>query len=265
MRVLVAALALLAAASAAAAQSRGHGLTDEMPTPSIGLPLPQIGLPLPSIGLPLEPMGLPPARRAQPEPFQPPRRFERPDPFDRSRRSERTERTERSERSERSERFSPSIVVFGWPYLPIGQFPAIPSAPPPVERASGRLRLLLTSGVNPQVFIDGYYTGLFSDRAGELTLDAGPHTIELREEGYNSARVSVNIQPNAVLTYDIGLPPLVSVSAPLAAPVREPVSPAPARSTIYVVPGCYVGNVPPTRVALPAGCDAAKAVEFPSR
>jgi hypothetical protein len=255
MRVLVAAFVLLAAASAAAAQSRGHGLTDEMPTPSIGLPLPQIGLPLPSIGLPLEPMGLPPARRAQPEQFQPPGRFERPDPFDRSDRSGRSERLRRS----------PSIVVFGWPYLPVGQFPAIPSAPTPAERASGRLRLLLTSGVNPQLFVDGYYTGLFSDRAGELTLDPGPHTIELREEGYNSARVQVNIQPNAVLTYDIGLPPLVSAPLPAAAQLREPASPAPAPSTIYVVPGCYVGNVPPTRVALPAGCDAAKAVEFPSR
>jgi hypothetical protein len=254
MRVLVAALALLAAASAAAAQSRGHGLTDEMPTPSIGLPLPQIGLPLPSIGLPLEPMGLPPARsRTQPEQFHSPARFERPDPFDRSRRSERPERSERLSRS-------PSIVVFGWPYLPVGQFPAIPSAPTPVERASGSLRLLLTSGINPQLFVDGYYTGLFSDHAGELTLDAGPHTIELREEGYTSARVQVNIQPNTMLTYDIGLPPLVSASLPPAEPVREPASPAPAPSTIYVVPGCYVGNVPPTRVALPAGCDAAMSV-----
>jgi len=258
MRVLVAAFAVIAAATAAAAQTRGKGLTDEMPTPSIGLPLPQIGLPLPSLGLPLEPMGLPPARRAQPEQSEPNGRLARPDPFDRSRRPERSERR-RSERSERS------IVVFGWPYLPVAEFPPVPSVASPVERVSGRLRLLLTSGLNPQVFVDGYYTGLFSDRAGELTLDAGPHTIELREEGYSSARVSVNIQPNALLTYDIGLPPLVSASSPAAAQVREPAPPAPARSTIYVVPGCYVGNVPPTRVALPAGCDAAKAVEFPSR
>src|SRR5262245_32046833 len=59
MRIVGIALVLVAAASTAAAQSRG-GLTNDMPTPSIGLPLPHIGLPLPSMGLPPLPMGLPP-------------------------------------------------------------------------------------------------------------------------------------------------------------------------------------------------------------
>src|SRR5262245_50110157 len=79
MRIAFAALVLVVAASAASAQSR-DGLTNAMPTPSIGLPLPHIGLPLPPLGLPLPPMGLPP---------------ERSRPFDRTNILERSERSER--------------------------------------------------------------------------------------------------------------------------------------------------------------------------
>src|SRR4030095_12147613 len=174
MRVVLAALVLVTAASVAAAQSRG-GLTNDMPTPSIGLPLPHIGLPLPPMGLPLPPMGLPPDNVR---------------PFDRQQ-SERTdilrrERAERSERIERSERFHrPASIIFfgwpGWPYFPTTEFPSspTPSTPPSVNQPTGRLLLSLHSGVDPQIFIDGYYVGLFSDVAGELILDAGAHTIQL--------------------------------------------------------------------------------------
>jgi hypothetical protein len=222
-------------------------LTHDISTPSIGLPLPHIGLPLPSLGLPLPPMGLPPA---QPQRLGRAERFERP---------ERMERPGRIERSERSKR-PLSIVFFGWPYLPADQFPYPPAPLPQVERAAGRLQLTLSSGVDPQIFVDGYYAGLFSDVAGELTLDAGAHTIELREEGFESLRLPVNIQPNEVLTYDIELTPTVSAPLPSVEPVAEP-----APTTIYVIPGCYVGNVPPQEVTLPAGCDARNAVQFPSR
>jgi hypothetical protein len=246
MRLLLAVFVLLGVAAAAAAQSHGHGLTDEMPIPSIGLPLPQIGLPLAPIGLPLPPMGLPPSRLTAPERLGRSQRFERP---------------ERSERSHRVERPG-SFVFFGWPYLPVEQFPAIPTAVPPLERAVGRLRLVLSSGVDPQILVDGYYAGLFSDVAGELTLDTGAHTVELREEGYDPVRVPVNIQPDAVLVYDVFLPPHINAPLPAVEPVSEP---APPPSTIYVIPGCYVGNVPPRQVSLPAGCDARNAIEFPSR
>jgi hypothetical protein len=259
MRVLFTALVLLAAASTAA-QSHGHGLTDDMPTPSIGLPLPHIGLPLSPIGLPLQTLGLPPSGLAQPV-----QRLDRPT---------RLGRPERFGQSERSKVSGPtrfqrpaSIVYFGWPYLPYlpaDQFPQMPVPVPQVERAAGTLRLALSSGANPQIFIDGYYAGSFSEAAGELTLDAGAHTIELREEGYQSVRIPVNIQPNEVITYDVGLVPIVSAPLADAAQVAAPALPAPAPTTIYVVPGCYIGNVPPQEVALPAGCDAHNAVEFRS-
>jgi hypothetical protein len=260
MRVLFSALVLVAVAATAAAQSHGHGLTDDMPTPSIGLPLPHIGLPLAPMGLPLPTMGLPPSRleqssrRLQSDRFQPTQRFDR----------------SAASKPSSARRFDrpAAVVYFGWPYLPYlaaDQFPQIPVAVPQVERAAGTLRLALSSGINPEIFIDGYYAGLFSEAGGELTLHAGAHTIELRETGYQSVRIPVNIQPNEVITYDVGLLPIVSAPLVNSAQSAEPTQPAPAPTTIYVVPGCYIGNVPPQEVALPAGCDARNAVEFPSR
>jgi hypothetical protein len=32
--------------------------------------------------------------------------------------------------------------------------------------------------------------------------------------------------------------------------------------TFYLVPGCYMGNVPPEEANLPATCDLARAVSF---
>jgi hypothetical protein len=261
MRIVFATFVVFVMASAAAAQSRG-GLTNDMPTPSIGLPLPHIGLPLPPMGLPLPPMGLPP---------------ERSRPLDRTSILERSglERSQRPERLERSERFNrpASIIFFGWPawpYLPSTEFPSspTPSPPPPPKQATGRLLLSLHSGIDPQIFVDGYFVGLFSDVAGELILDVGAHSIELREEGFQGARVDVRIPLDGTITYDVAMKPIDAAPLPSVAPTA-PIAPAPslapAPTTIYVVPGCYVGNVPPQQVKLPAGCDARGSIAFPSR
>jgi hypothetical protein len=255
MRALFIALVLVGAASAAAAQSRG-GLTNDMPTPSIGLPLPHIGLPLP-------PMGLPPDNAR---------------PFDRGR-VERTNILERSERSEpfaHSERFDrsgrvhrpASIVLFGWPYLPQVSYPyaAPPWPTPQATNPIGYVYLNLHSGGDPRIFVDGYFVGLFSDYGGRLKLDAGLHTVELRDTGYVGLRLEVNLGVDEVITYDIDLKPIETAPPPSTVePMTErPVS-TPAPSTIYLIPGCYVGNVAPAQVKLPAGCDAHGLITFPSR
>jgi hypothetical protein len=75
----------------------------------------------------------------------------------------------------------------------------------------------------------------------------------------------VKIPLDQAITLDVELRPIRPVSAaPISTIVPEP-SPAPARTPIFVVPGCYVGNVPPQQITLPAGCDARNAVIFPSR
>jgi len=104
-----------------------------------------------------------------------------------------------------------------------------------MNQATGRLLLSLHSGVDPQVFVDGYYVGLFSDVAGELILDAGAHTIELREEGFRDARVDVRIPLGGTITYDVALQPIEAAPLRSAVPV-PPAPPAAAPTTIYVVP-----------------------------
>jgi len=156
--------------------------------------------------------------------------------------------------------------VYGWPYLqesypyqdPYPQAP-LPPLPTPELQPTGGLSLELQSGVNPQIFIDGYFVAMLSDIGTELIVDAGAHTLELREDGFEPMQLDIQIPRDQVVTYRGALKSLNA-----SAPVR-PSSPPPAPTTIYVIPGCYVGNVVPSNASLPAGCDARDAVVFRSR
>jgi hypothetical protein len=250
-------------AGTAAAQSHERS-NAQRPTSSIGLPLPSIGLPLPSIGLPLPPMGLSP-------PTRPPSILN----------SFRGDRVPSRGGFRGSRRAPPSALVFvpafgyGWPYVPDSLLPgtAVPSPPslPPVEyHATGRLHITLQSGGDPQIYVDGYYVGLMSDLGGDLTLDAGGHTLELRDEGYETLHVDVQIAAGALITYRGAMKRLAAASAPAASALvaqlpSSPDVPPPVPTTIYMIPGCYVGNVPPRDASLPAGCDEDRAIAFPSR
>jgi hypothetical protein len=248
MRFTLAALIVVGFSAASAAQSRTDRSTEVVPRPTIGLPLPPIGLPLPEIGLPLPPMGLPPAAATH-LPVTTPSRFV----DGRSRRSGRTVIY-----------FVPS---FGWGFPAASGYPDRPSAPPVEQRSSGRVRLELQRGVDPQIYVDGYYVGTVNDVNGELTLDAGPHKIELRADGYETLELNVRVSPDRPITYRGALKRVDSVPAPVPdvpAPAEVP-PPPPAPSTIYVIPGCYVGNVPPSEAGLPPGCDERRAIVFEPR
>jgi hypothetical protein len=134
-----------------------------------------------------------------------------------------------------------------------------------MNQAIGRLLLSLHSGVDPQIFVDGYYVGVFSDVGGELILDAGPHTIEFHEEGFRDARVDVRVPLDGTITYSVAMQPIDAARLPSPASAAPAPLTAPAPTTIYVVPGCYIGNVPPQQVTLPAGCDGRGSITFPSR
>jgi hypothetical protein len=244
MRVALILAVVLGLAASAAAQSHASGVSEHVPRPSTGLPLPHIGLPLPTLGLPLPQMGLPPETPVRSEPLKRPGRLEQPG------------------RLERSRRLGAGVVFFpayGWPYLPGAAYPEPPlTALPP----TGRLLLTLRSGTDPQIFVDGYYEGLFTDVAGQLTLDVGAHMIELREEGYETVHIPVRIPLDDVINYDVNLKP---IEAPLSSLQPVAAQDVPPATTIYVIPGCYIGNVPPKDARLPIGCDASRALAFPSR
>jgi hypothetical protein len=99
-----------------------------------------------------------------------------------------------------------------------------------------------------QVFVDGLYAGIVSDfrRSGGRTLDAGPHRIEFRAEGYDTQSVELRIRANDVLSY----------RGTLTRRDQRPEARAAAAppKTFYVIPRCYAGTSRPRPEQLPSGC-----------
>lgn len=198
--------------------------------PSIGLPLPSIGLPLPVIGLqpPLD------VRGAEPPSAPNGRRHIRP---------------------------GQPIVFFGVPYnwgVAESQQAATPGemltpslAPAVAVSTTGRLRLEIEPDY-AQVFVDGEFVGTPADLRWVIELPAGTRRIEVRAPGHDALTFDARIVAGDVITYRDTLR-----AATLSAPT--PVA-APRASTIYFIPGCYLGNVPPDQVKLPAGCDLSRLV-----
>ena len=222
--------------------------------PSIGLPLPQIGLPLPPIGLPLPPLGLPPQQH-------------QPDRSQSFRRSPGVDHLKRFDGSHRIDRRGTlGIPLFGLSYPYVPDLSATPTIAPPTEaavpEAIGGLRLDLQRGIDPRIFVDGYYVGLLSDANGVLALRAGRHAVEFQQDGYEPLRVDVDIPSDEEITYRGELRRIVPKShiEPPPAPLPPP---PPAPSTIYVIPGCYIGNVAPRDAALPTGCNLNGTVTIP--
>ncbi len=140
------------------------------------------------------------------------------------------------------------------------QYYETPVEPAPVEAtvvapaATGRL-ILDPQPEGAQVFVDGYYAGIpedFSSVSGGGVLQAGQHRIDISAPGFEAVSLDVNIAPSQTLTYEGTLMPL---------PKRQ--DEQPGKPTIfYLIPGCYMGNIHPRDVKLPATCDLRAVVEF---
>jgi hypothetical protein len=159
-------------------------------------------------------------------------------------------------------------VFFGAPYM-FGVDPWDQAATPgetPRERyrelpqpSNGHLRLDVQPADRLQVFLDGEYVGMWTDFAGELEMAPGSWRVELRAPGYESLAFDVRITAGRTVTYQGTL----RATGPSSEPPPPPVSASPQRGsgdTFYLIPGCYLGNVPPHLVKLPPGCDASKAI-----
>jgi hypothetical protein len=139
---------------------------------------------------------------------------------------------------------------YAGPYVANGEPPAETPSAAPAGFAPGMLRFSVTP-TTAQVFVDSYYAGTIADIDAQrvLTLGAGPHRIELRAPEYEPVAFDVRIEPNATITYRAALEP--------ARP--RPSSPRAQTGTVanrmYVIPNCYLGNVPPRADRLPRGCD----------
>jgi len=130
---------------------------------------------------------------------------------------------------------------------PTPEYDAGPAAPPSPSEGGVYLDVHPT---NAQVYVDGYYLGTVADfNSAAGTLSAGVHQFELRAPDYESVAVPMSIAAGRTITYQAVLRRTAGAPPP-AAPVVE---------RLYVISGCYAGNVPPTASSVPPGCDPAQA------
>jgi len=234
--------------------------------------LPPIGLPLPPIGLPLAPSGL-----SQPShlPLPDVLRITSQGPV-RDRATSRRGVADDEPRAPRTSRRSRRPAGgFGYVFVPVPVpvqapvtatlRPAMPApAPrerviPPQPETAGLLRLSVSPAVNVRIHVDGYFAGTLDDLDGALVLEAGRHVLELVADGYERLRLPVEVTAGRTATWDGLLTPSGATLLPV--PSAGPQAPAaPPPSTIYVIEGCYIGNVPPLEARLAAGCDPRLAV-----
>ena len=129
--------------------------------------------------------------------------------------------------------------------------------------ATGRLLLEVEPADVLQVFVDGEYVGTPVDLGSALDLRPGSRRIEFRAPGYRTLTIDAQIVSRRTIVYRASLERIgpARVVPPPAAPVAPP-APAPftpsGNRTMYLIPGCYMGNVPPQDLKLPAGCDLSK-------
>jgi hypothetical protein len=246
MRYVLAALIVVTFQALVLAQQQTQAKT---PPPSIGLPLPPIGLPLPPIGLD--------SAVDQPTQSAPPRGNGRP------------------------HRPLPAVVFFGAPYAfgvdPSMQSPmpgmiaptpeVATSAPPPM----GTLRLEVQPADIAQVFVDGEYVGTPADLDSRIELPPGAHRIEIRARGYQTLSFDARLVAGRTITYRETLTRTGEPDGTFKAgepgakagkdlPSNVPTSPTRPKTTFYLIPGCYLGNVHPDQVKLPANCDFSKMI-----
>ena len=234
MRTLIAALiGTLMLVAPLAAQRPGPYVIPSVPAPRDPLPrftiTPRGGFPvdiahggLPPIGLPLPQIGL-----------QPPAvHFDGP-------------------------RFRRDRAFFSWPmmvfYVPQPVAVAAPPelAPKPVDLPPAPGRLILD--VQPptaHIFADGDYVGTpadFSPERGGGILDPGLHRLDISAEGYEPTTIDLRVVSGQPVTYRASLKAL---PPPAAIPP----------TTFYLIPGCYMGNIPPKDAKLPASCDHSRTI-----
>ncbi len=100
----------------------------------------------------------------------------------------------------------PGYVYGGYPsYGYAGGYPSYGYG----ARAYGGVRIDVAER-NAEVYADGYYVGIVEDFNGtfqQLTLEPGPHRIEVRAPDFEPIAFDVNVEPGRTITYRAPLRP----------------------------------------------------------
>jgi hypothetical protein len=111
------------------------------------------------------------------------------------------------------------------------------------------------------VFVDGQYVGMSYELGSGFTLEAGSHRLEFRADDHEPVALDTMIEPGRAIKYEGTL--VRRDTQPEPEPLPPHATGVPAAMTIYFIPRCYLGNVPPTTTRLPAGCDISEMKVIP--
>jgi len=133
-----------------------------------------------------------------------------------------------------------------------GAVPYPEAEPSEVTESLGRLFIDTEPGT-AQVFVDGSAVGTVADFRGVgMLLPEGVRHVDLRAPGYEGSTFDIDVFSSEPAVHRGDLTPVRASAGPAAAPSRR------TSDTFYVIPGCYLGNRPPSEVSLPPGCDLKK-------
>jgi hypothetical protein len=145
-----------------------------------------------------------------------------------------------------------------------GVIPDSPGVEVPVAGVGiGRVLFDVKPAALAQIYVDGYYVGTPGDYRLGLELPAGAHVVEIQAPGFESDTAPLNISDDNVVQYRVALAAVTDAGGDAGRVDTQgarALPAAPAASPYYVIRGCYLGNVPPAEVNLPAGCDPKSAV-----
>lgn len=123
--------------------------------------------------------------------------------------------------------------------------------PPPPSVTWGVLRLDVTPMTGLLYYIDGEYFGSSADLGTQFEVTAGGRRVEVRAQGYKSLAFNTRITPGETSSFRGALEPLQAQAA-IARPAGNP--------TMFIIPGCYMGNARPNPATLRQGCDVQKMI-----
>jgi hypothetical protein len=116
---------------------------------------------------------------------------------------------------------------------------------------TGVLRLEITPSTGLEYYVDGLYFGSSSNLGTLLEMNPGPRRIEVRAAGYKPLVFDTRIYAGNETTFRAALEPLM----------QQPPAQATGNRTMFIIPGCYMGNAPPSRGELRPGCDINKLIK----
>lgn len=110
---------------------------------------------------------------------------------------------------------------------------------------TGVLRLDVTPASGLEYYVDGLYFGSSSNLGTLLEMNPGPRRIEVRANGYKPLVFDTRIFAGSETTFRAAMEPLT----------QQPPAQPTGNRTMFIIPGCYMGNAAPTAGELRPGCD----------